>query len=232
MLWVAVFAVVMTAVIVFAAGQEVYYGSQEIYNGTRFVDHAGWYMNVAQTLATFFVLPAVTALLGSYMICREDQEDTMKSLKLIPVSETKLNTAKMGTAFVLCILLYLLLFTLTFSTEAVLHFSELPRRMVLGFLKEYILDGIGIFLAISPVIALVSRMKKGYWLALIFAEIYSFAGLLANMSGILSIFYPVTAVFNLSGHYTADAGKVAGSLISLLLCGALSVVLLKKPKIS
>ena len=67
-IWVSVFAVVMTAVIVFAAGQEVYYGSQEVYYGSRFVDHPGWYMNVAQTLAAFFVLPAVTALLGLSLI--------------------------------------------------------------------------------------------------------------------------------------------------------------------
>ena len=226
-IWVSVFAVVMTAVIVFAAGQEVYYGSQEVYYGSRFVDHPGWYMNVAQTLAAFFVLPAVTALLGSYMICREEQEDTLKSLQLIPIDEAKLNAAKMAVSFVLCVLLYLLLFVITYSTEAVLHFSELPRRMVLGFLKEYFLDGIGTFFAISPIIALVSRMKKGYWLALVLAEIYSFTGLLANMSRVLSIFYPVTAVFNLSGHYTADAGQMTGSILSLLLCGCLSLFLLK-----
>ena len=35
--------------------------------------------------STFYVLPAVIALLGSYMICREEQEDTLKSLRLIPV---------------------------------------------------------------------------------------------------------------------------------------------------
>ena len=39
-------------------------------------------MTAAQSLATFYVLPAVIALLGSYMICREEQEDTLKSLRL------------------------------------------------------------------------------------------------------------------------------------------------------
>ena len=45
-----------------------------------YIDDAGWFMNAAQSLATFFVLPAVIALLGSYMICREEQEDTIKSV--------------------------------------------------------------------------------------------------------------------------------------------------------
>ena len=57
----------------------------------------------------------------------------------------------------------------------------------------YLLDGMGVFFAISPIIALVARMKKGYWLALVFAEIYSFAGLFVSMSNIWKIF--LSAVF-------------------------------------
>lgn len=41
-----------------------------------------------------YVLPAVIALLGSYMICREEQDDTLKSLRLIPIDEVKLTLAK------------------------------------------------------------------------------------------------------------------------------------------
>ena len=78
-------------------------------------------MTAAQSLATFYVLPAVIALLGSYMICREEQEDTLKSLRLIPVDEVKLTLAKMILAFVFSVLIYLLLFAITFLVEAVLH---------------------------------------------------------------------------------------------------------------
>ena len=223
--WIAVFATVMAAVIVFAAGQEVYYGSETVYYGSRYVDHAGWFMNVGQSLSTYFVLPAVIALVGSYMICREEQEDTLKQLRLIPVNETKLTAAKMIIAFFFSILLYLLLFAVTFLTEAVLHFSDLPKGMVWGFLKEYLLDGAGIFFAVSPLVALVSRWKKGYWLVLVFTEIYSVGGLLAGMSKISAAIYPVMAVFNFSGH-TAAAGKL-WSLAILLLCGCISVFILK-----
>lgn len=111
------------------------------------------------TLVNFFVLPAVIALLGSYIICREE-EDTIKSLRLIPINETNLTIAKMIITFIFSILLYLLLFTITFLTESVLHFSDLSTKLVLSCMKEYFLDGIGVFFAISPIIALVSRMKK------------------------------------------------------------------------
>ncbi|GGG69347.1 ABC transporter permease [Paenibacillus radicis (ex Gao et al. 2016)] len=218
--WIAVFATVMVAVIVFLGGQEVYEGSRNI-------DNAGWYMTMAQPWATIFVLPAVIALLGSYMICREEQEDTIKSLRLIPVNEASLTAAKMIVTFVFSILLYLLLFAITFLVEAFLHFSDLSVEMVLGFLKAYFLDGFGIFLAISPIIAFVSRMKKGYWLALLFAEIYSFAGLFMSMSNFTKALYPITAVFTISGYYDASTNQVILSCISLLLCCYLSAFILK-----
>ena len=92
-LWIAGFATVMVALIVFAQGQFTFYES-------RYIDGAGWFMTAAQSLATFYVLPAVIALLGSYMICREEQEDTLKSLRLIPVDEVKLTLSKMVLALV------------------------------------------------------------------------------------------------------------------------------------
>ena len=89
-----------------------------------------------------------------------------------------------------------------------MHFEVLSIGLVLGNLKTYLLDGIGVFFAISPIIALVARMKKGYWLALVFAEIYSFAGLFASMSSQLKTVYPMTAVFNISGYYDASMVQV------------------------
>mgnify|MGYP000458856924 CR=1 FL=1 len=119
-LWIAGFATVMVGLIVFAQGQFTFYDR-------RYIDGAGWFMTAAQSLATFYVLPAVISLLGSYMICREEQEDTLKSLRLIPVDEVKLTLAKMILAFVFSVLIYLLLFAITFLVEAVLHFKSTFR---------------------------------------------------------------------------------------------------------
>lgn len=231
--WITVFATIMVAVIVFTGGQDVYHGPnvhsglKTVYDGSRYIDNAGWYMDEAQPWATFFVLPAVIALLGSYMICREEDEDTMKSLHMIPINEITLTIAKMILTFAFSILLYLLLFAITFLTESILHFSDLSVELVLGSLKEYFLDGIGVFFAISPMIALVSRIKKGYWLAFVFTEIYSVAGLFAAMSNVLKTCYPITAVFNLSGYHITTTGKIIGSSIILLLCVCFSAFILK-----
>ncbi len=218
-LWIAGFATIMVALIVFAQGQFIFYGN-------RYIDKAGWFMTAAQSLATFYVLPAVIALLGSYMICREEQEDTLKSLRLIPVDEVKLTLAKMVLTLVFSVLIYLLLFAITFLVETILHFDSLSVGLVFGNLKTYLLDGVGVFLAISPIIALVARMKKGYWLALVFAEIYSFAALFASMAEPLKTIYPMTAVFNLSGYYDASVAQVLIGIVVLMACMVLSLFIL------
>lgn len=233
MVWITIFATGMIAAIVFAGGLDVYsgpevhYGLKSVQDGMRYLDNAGWYMDEAQPWATYFVLPAVIALLGSYMICREEEEDTLKSLRLIPVDEGKLTAAKMLIAFVFSVFLYLLLFAITFLTEAALHGAALSAKLILTTLREYFLDGVGVFLAVSPIIALSARIKK-YWLALIFAEVYSMAGLFAGMVSAIKSIYPIGAVFNLSGYNITTPGKRAVSAAVLLLCGCLSVLLLKR----
>lgn len=218
-IWISVFAVVMTSIIVFAEGQFTF-------NGQRYVDGAGWLMSATQSLATFYVLPAIVALLGSYMICREEQEDTMKSLRLIPIDEAKLTVAKMAVTMTFSVLIYLMLFMITFSVEAVMHFQTLSVQILSGFLYNYLANGVGVFWAMSPIIAFVARIKKGYWLALIFAEIYSFAGLFASMSETLKTVYPITAVFQLSGYYEATIGNKVVSFIVLIVCMALAALIL------
>ena len=83
------------------------------------------------------------------------------------------------------------------------------------------------FLAVSPIIAIVPYLKKSYWLALVLAEIYSFAGLFMSMSNTLRTFYPITAIFGVSGYYDATMQNWICSLIVLLLCGSLTILFLK-----
>lgn len=55
--------------------------------------------------------------------------------------------------------------------------------------------------------------------ALVFAEIYSFAGLFTSMSNIWKVVYPITAVFNLSGYYQATALEMIVGCVVQVLCG-------------
>ena len=133
----------------------------------------------------------------------------------------------MIVALVFSMLVYLLLFMITFVTEAILHFSDLSMAMFSEFLKMYLLEGIGVFFAVSPIIAIVPYLKKSYWLALLLAEIYSFAGLFMSMSNTLKTFYPITAIFGISGYYETTIQDYFCSLGILIFCGCISAILLK-----
>ena len=95
---------------------------------------------------------------------------------------------------------------------------DVYKRQVLSFFKSYLLEGIGVFLAVSPIIALVSYIKKSYWLALLLAEIYSFAGLFMSMSSLTKTFYPITALLGVAGYYETTTTNLFESLFVLLLC--------------
>lgn len=218
-IWIAIFSAIMVAFIVFMQGQFQYYDQ-------RYVDGATWYMTATQSLGSLYVFPAIIALMGSYMICREDQDDTMKSLALVPVSISNLIRAKMIITAILSVVLYAFLFVVTLTVEAALHISLLDLGMVLGFAKMYLLEGIGLFLAVSPIIAIVYRLKKGYWLALIFAEIYSFLGLFLGMQSTMRSIYPITAAFCVAGYYETTPIQFTISMFSLLACGSLSLLFL------
>lgn len=218
-LLITVFATILIAFIVLVAGRETTVDG-------FYLSDAGWYMTMAQPWATMFVLPAIIAMLGSYMICREEQEDTLKSLLLIPVNETILTVSKMIVTFILSVLIYLLLFAITLIVELILHYSDLSMGMVLSFFKSYLLEGIGVFFAVSPIIALVSYTKKSYWLALLLAEIYSFAGLFMSMSSLTKTFYPITALLGIAGYYETTITNLIGSFFVLLICGCLAVFIL------
>lgn len=143
-------------------------------------------------------------------------------LRLIQAEFLKLRRKK----FIVLMLLSALFMPLL----AVFYFRSADIKMILSFFKIYLLDGIGIFFAIAPVIAVVSRIKKGYWLALIFTVIYSFAGLFTSISDVLSACYPITATFNISGYYSATFGEIIISLMSLFFCGLFSVLILISKK--
>lgn len=64
-------------------------------------------------------------------------------------------------------------------------------------------------------------MKKSYWMALVFTELYSIARLFAGMSGRLLYLYPINAIFNLSGYHITTMGKRMVSILVLLLFAAL-----------
>ena len=121
MLLVALFGLCMVLVIVTAQG--FFAGGNEAYGM-----EPEWYLTGVQSLGTMYALPGIIALFGSYIICRESQEDVLKSLLLIPVNMGKMVVAKVMVILVFSGGTYLLLFLAAFAVEMAFHAQVLQQR--------------------------------------------------------------------------------------------------------
>ena len=210
LIFLLVFALIMTLGVVFLQGQFTF-------SGEKYIDTFGWYILQVHSLTTYFVLPSLIALFGGYIICREEQEDVLKSLRLIPIDES--------------IFVYLILFTASLIIEAVLHLHAVNMSEVVHYFVVYVLTGISVFMVISPIIALIGLVKRSYWIALIIAEIYSFVGIFFASKEILRAIYPISSVFILSGVYETSMLEFAISVLVNFGCCFISYKILKGMKV-
>ncbi|HEO2376690.1 TPA: ABC transporter permease [Streptococcus agalactiae] len=224
LIFLLVFALIMTLGVVFLQGQFTF-------SGEKYIDTFGWYILQVHSLTTYFVLPSLIALFGGYIICREEQEDVLKSLRLIPIDESNMITAKMIITLLGSIFVYLILFTASLIIEAVLHLNAVNMSEVVHYFVVYVLTGIGVFMAISPIIAFVGLVKRSYWIALIIAEIYSFIGIFFASKEVVRAIYPISSVFVLSGLYKTPVMELLISIIVNIGCCFISHRILKKMRV-
>ena len=126
---------------------------------------------------------------------------------------------KLLLTFLFALVLSLLLFTITCLTELFLHGTALSFPLILRMFLQYLSNGIGVFFAVSPLIAFCAFRKNGQWAALIVTEIYSIGGLFAAISDPYRTYYPIAAIFQFSGYYPATLKNRLLSVMILISCG-------------
>jgi hypothetical protein len=94
------------------------------------------------------------------------------------------------------------------------------------YLRIYLLHAIGCFIATLPIIVIMSMVKSGCWISVVFAEIYSFAGLVVASSQYRTV-YPVTAVFGFSGASTTTITEFITCCLSMLLLLSVTCTIIK-----
>ena len=83
-----------------------------------------------------------------------------------------------------------------------------------------------IFFAVLPIICFITEKKLDYWLSLLAAEVYSFITIFVGNLGTISKLYPLVAAFTLSGYYESTPAEILLSVISMVLCGMISGILI------
>ena len=179
--------------------------------------------------ATYLIVPALFSLLGSYMLSREYQDDTMKNNMIVPVDVDRLTYAKLITCMLIGIIMFAFLFIFTMLSIWIMHAEQITLDLFLMYLKVYLLHAIGCFIATLPIIVVMPIIKNGCWISVVFAEIYSFAGLIVASSKYFAI-YPITAAFGFSGANNTTITEFITCCFSMLLSVIIALTIIKLEK--
>lgn len=194
--------------------------------GIRSAYSAERLMNELLTYATFLIAPALFSLLGSYIINREYLDDTMKSLVIVPINTGRLIYAKLITSLIIALILFLFLFIFSLISVFFVHADQITATYILVNIKVFLLQGLGCFAVSLPITVFTLMIKNGYWLSAIFAEIYSFTGLIAVSSNYRNI-YPVSAVFGFSGANPTTSREYLFCCLTLTVSTLVAMVICK-----
>lgn len=172
---------------------------------------------------TTLVFPAAFALFGGYLINREYDSDTLKSLLSIPVSLRKLFVVKLVITGLFSVLFGLVSFTIVLlAAHFLLHFNIAWEQAFLS-LRQVCGMAFFNFLAVTPIIVLFTR-KRGHYL--IGAGLSFLMGLISLFVGKTSItnIFPITAGYKLVDY--AAAYETATPLVSLAVYVGVLIVLI------
>lgn len=195
-------------------------------SGVSYLAEPYWVLTGVQSLGSIFALPALVALLGGYLFCRERQEDVWKSLLVLPADTRWMTLAKLALTLAGSAGLYLLLFLAALCMEAVLHGGALAAGDLLSYLRMYATEGVLVFCAVLPVVAWVARRGRGYWLAVVLTEAFSVLVPLISGAGLPACLHPLVAAFTLAGYYPGGPAHCGLSAAVLAVCLAAGAALL------
>lgn len=166
--------------------------------------------NFLQNLLTNILIYGVVT---SYLINREYEENTLKSILTIPVSKTSFLLSKFMLLFIWIMMLTFFAWGLTCVLGVIGQFQGLSLSVVLESLKQYAIGGSLLFLLSSPV-AFVTLLFRNYVATIIFTAILTMINLM-NASDEYSVLYPWSAVLLITENQFIPGYPPIYSLISI-----------------
>lgn len=140
-------------------------------------------------------LPCVLCIAAATLFYREEDYDTLKNILMVPVSKTSLVLSKMTV---------LLILSIAYCVLGLIVCILLSSFLLDGGLEEFRLTAVQdtlmlaffVFLAITPMVAVMLLFKKGYIFAVIISFIYAIASFSVLLVGV-KVMFPMMAVFQL-----------------------------------
>lgn len=148
------------------------------------------------------IFPMCITLLAGYIIAREERDDTLKSILVVPVSYRSLLWGKLFVCALLSLLLGFASAVFTVAANLLMGFPGLSAASVLQTFVQIILNCLFLYIAVMPVIAAAARIPNGPMIGTIVAFAYGYGGMFA--AGNIINIYPITASMGLIRYRSYD----------------------------
>lgn len=151
------------------------------------------------------IFPMCITLIAGYIISREQKDDTLKNIQVVPISFNRLLTGKLLVCGVLSLLYGVVCTVFTLVAEIFVGFPGFTMALAWQALIQITICNFFLYLAVLPIIVLTSKASGGFLVGVVIAFVYGYGGMFAAGSMTLANFYPITAILGLIGYRSYDA---------------------------
>lgn len=182
---------------------------------------------IKNNMSTIF--PMCITLIAGYIISREQKDDTLKNIQVVPISFKRLLIGKLLVCGVLSIFFGIICTVFTLVAEVLVGFPHFTAALALQAFVQITLCNLFLYLAVLPIIVLTSRITGGFLVGVIIAFVYGYGGMFAAGNMSLANFYPITASLGLIGYRSYDESvqwSIPTCAISLAVVVGISTILI------
>lgn len=179
------------------------------------------------------IFPMCIVLIAGYIIAREEKDNALKNIMVIPVSYSCLLSGKLVACALLSLFLGLASAVFTIAASLLLEFPGFSVAVVIQTFIQMILNCLFLYIAVMPVIALTVRIPNGHLIGTIIAFVYGYGGMFASGNMTLANVYPITASLGLIRYRSYDPAvhwNMLSCLCSLILCVCISCIFILRIK--
>lgn len=186
-----------------------------------------FYKMSAISYTGWIILPIFLGIFASMLFFDEYRNDTLKQLLVIPITKTKLLLSKICIVIIISIIYMFLTSTFTLIGAAIIGYDDMTVSLILRLYKLSFLMGLGVSIAMMPIIIVIMISPKKYILPISITVIYSFSGFI--LAGVLTYVHPISMVSGIVFHNNIEGILINSNIlrcsVNLIVVGLISILL-------
>ncbi|MGO1043745.1 ABC transporter permease [Clostridioides difficile] len=164
-----------------------------------------YFVNSVIMINCTMIFPATITLIAGYIITREQTDDTLKNILVIPITFREVLIGKLLTIALLTVLLSLTSFLFVIVVNTIANFPGMTFSLAIKAMIQIIIMNFCLYIAVMPVIILTSHSQNIFLAGVIFTFFYGYIGTFASIHELLVNLYPTTAGLGIIQYNTPSA---------------------------